>query len=95
MKERGGRIIVIPVKRRDRQTLHAAIKQWVKPFTTIQTDSWAGYNGLNTVNGYNHLVVNHFLYFVHPVTGVHTNTIEASWGAMRKVLILICASSEF
>lgn len=95
MKEEGGRIIVVPVKRRDRDTLEAAIVQWVKPFTSIVTDGWAGYRRLNRLRrGYNHLVVNHQMYFVHPATGVNTNTIEASWRALRSNLSKVGIRNE-
>jgi hypothetical protein len=95
MKEEGGRIIVIPVKRRDRRTLEAAIMQWVKPFTTIITDGWGGYTHLGRMGlGYNHLMVNHQMYFVHPVTGANTNTIESSWRALRANLSKVGIRNE-
>lgn len=78
---------MVPVKRRDAHTLQSVIKRYVKRFTTIYTDSWLGYNGLNFMGrGYNHFVVNHKIFFVHPVTGVHTNQIEASWRAIRALV---------
>lgn len=80
----GGRVVILPVKRRDAQTLEDAIKLWVDPLSTIATDCWKGYNRIEN-HGYFHQKVNHKRYFVHPGTGVHTNNIEATWRALRAV----------
>ena len=80
----GGRTIIIPVKRRNAQTLEAAISLWVDPLTTIITDSWRGYNNLGNL-GYTHHKIKHTRYFVHPASSMHTNNIEATWRALRLV----------
>ena len=33
-----------------------------------------------------HLTANHSYYFVHPVTSIHTNTIESQWWSLRRRL---------
>uniref|UniRef100_A0A914PMU4 ISXO2-like transposase domain-containing protein n=1 Tax=Panagrolaimus davidi TaxID=227884 RepID=A0A914PMU4_9BILA len=73
-----GRVIMCPVQYRDKRTLHALIKRWIKPGTTILSDCWAAYNGLEEL-GYKHLKVNHSKNFKDPVTGACTNRIESSW----------------
>ena len=42
------------------------------------SDLWAAYGGIGAM-GFQHLVVNHILNFVHPVTGAHTQNGENSW----------------
>ena len=56
------------VQSRDRVTLHGLITTYVLPGTTIRTDMWRGYDGLNAI-GYVHQTVNHTRNFVNPVTG--------------------------
>lgn len=51
------------------QTLHRIILGHVLPGTTIRTDEWNGYNGLNRL-GFIHETVNHSRHFVNPVTGL-------------------------
>ena len=46
--------------------------------TTIISDCWKAYSKLGDA-GYKHLTVNHSEHFKDPVTGAHTNSIEASW----------------
>ena len=56
------------VQSRDQATLHGLISNYVLPGTTIRTDMWRGYDGLNAI-GYIHQTVNHTRHFVNPVTG--------------------------
>lgn len=56
------------------------IKKHVKIGTTIHTDGWRGYIGLNQL-GFDHYIVNHSSKtnaFV-ALDGTHTQTIESSW----------------
>lgn len=66
------------------ETLTEVILRRVKPGTIIYTDCWKGYvtERLNKA-GMKHKTVNHSKYYVDPVTGVHTNTIEGTWGAIK------------
>ena len=50
--------------------------------TTIWTDGWRGYNSLADL-GFTHGTVIHKRHFVSP-TGIHTNRIEATWGAFKR-----------
>ena len=60
---------------RTHKILSIAIRNHVLQGSIIYTDSWKGYNGLNRY-GFRQMTVNHSESFVHPETGVNTNTIE-------------------
>lgn len=68
------------VPRRDAATLVPIIQRHIAAGSTIWSDEWAAYNGLNTL-GYNHQTVNHSVHYVDPTTGVHINNIESRWNA--------------
>lgn len=69
---------MIPVEKRDKNTLLPIIQRFIRPGTTIVSDLWKAYNCLKDV-GYRHLTVNHSLNFVDPVTRVNTNRVENLW----------------
>ena len=79
------RLEICPGNRRDAATLIPLIEKHVAPGTTIITDLWAGYSGLEGA-GYNHLTVNHTYNFVDPDTYAHTQHIESSWRPFKKKL---------
>ncbi|CAN7994638.1 unnamed protein product, partial [Ixodes pacificus] len=68
-RRRGGpvRLETIPNNCRDAATLIPLIQRHVAPGTTIMSDQWAAYNSL-PAHQFNHLTVNHSLYFVDPRT---------------------------
>ena len=49
----------------------------------MYTDQWAAYRQMQRRLGLNHRTVNHFLYFVDPVT-VHTQHAESNWSAAKE-----------
>lgn len=63
-----GKVFIVPVPNRTRETLLNVIKQWILPGTTIMSDMWRAYDCLNN-EGFTHLRVNHSLNFVDPDTG--------------------------
>lgn len=69
---------LVPVEKRDAETLLPIILQYIKPGTTIVSDMWSAYNSINSL-GFQHFRVNHSLYFVDPVTRVNTNRVENLW----------------
>jgi len=71
---------------RTADTLLGLIQQWIILGTTIISDGWASYHGLDNLVGYTHQVVVHDQNFVDPVTGAHTNTIEGRWKYLRRHL---------
>lgn len=79
--ERGsGRRFLEAVDLRNAETLLAVLRKYVMPGTTIISDCWRAYGGIEKMpEGYRHFDVNHSENFVDPVTGAHTNTIESTW----------------
>ena len=68
---------LIPVDKRDEQTLLPIIQKWIKPGTTIISDCWKAYTNLEKY-GYTHKTLNHSEEFVNK-DGDSTNKIEGHW----------------
>jgi hypothetical protein len=77
------RMFAMVVPDRSADTLLAAIRERIHPESTIHSDLWRGYGGIESVLGMEHRTVNHSLHFRDPDTGVHTNTIEGTWNGLR------------
>ena len=77
---------MVVVEARDKDTLTKAVFENVRAGTTIYTDCWAGYRGLELMGlGFDHNTVNHAHNFVNPLDrDVHTNTIERYWRCLRE-----------
>jgi len=73
------------VPRRNGVTLLPVIQRTIIPGSEIWSDEWRGYNGLAAA-GYVHRRVNRSQHFVNPVTGVHTNNIEARLAACKSTM---------
>jgi transposase-like protein len=74
------RLVLCPNNKRTATELLPIIEKYIEPGTTIRTDFWRAYDGLDAM-GYQHEKVNHsdkLNPFISP-DGVHTNRIEASW----------------
>lgn len=77
--------VVLFVCKRDRQTLVPLIRDYVLLGSTIYTDGWSAYTGLDRA-GYTHMVVNHKKNFVDPTTGACTNAVEGYWSRLKRFL---------
>lgn len=77
--------IVFRVPNRKRETLLPIMQRHILPGTTIHSDEFTPYRTLHN-HGYIHLTVNHSENFVDPFTGVHTNTVEGLWSAVKRKL---------
>ena len=75
--------LLLSLPDRSKDTLHSYIKKFVLPGTTIITDAWGGYNGLESA-GFQHRVVCHKHNFVNPEDLAHTQRIESLWRWVRK-----------
>ena len=76
------RFEVCPNNCRDAATLLAIIGRHVEPGTTVITDCWKSYSGLDA-QGFQHLTVNHSCHFVDPDTWANTQRIESFWRAIK------------
>ena len=89
MLERGtNKIRFFHVADRTAATLLPKIAANVEAGSTIVSDGWAVYGGVvNLQQQYNHQWVNHNMHFVDPNNpNVHTQGIEATWGALKTSL---------
>jgi transposase len=83
--ERGGHVLAIVANDASRKTLHGIAKEYVLPESTIYTDEWNGYRGLEKINGYDHRRINH-AQGVYVMGDIHTNTIEGFWSLVKRGL---------
>ncbi len=81
--ERGGRVIAIAGSDASSKTLHGVAKEFILPESTVYTDEWKGYNGLDKINGYQHRRINHSA-GVYVMGTTHTNTIEGFWSLVKR-----------
>ena len=72
------------VENRSAAVLLDVIRRHVKPQTTIVTDAWKGYTGLDAPNSqYSHAIINHSTRFSDGA-GIYTQTIEGIWHHLRR-----------
>lgn len=79
-----GRVIAGIVEDRTRRTLHTNIVQRVKPGSTIVTDDWISYRGLNSL-GFEHVTVNHSVGYFNQ-DGFSTGQIDSYWATLRRTM---------
>ena len=84
MRQRGGKVIAMPIKMTDKGTIQDIIFKHVEEDTTVYTDEHRSYDGLDE-EGYEHDTVNHGA--GEYVDGdVHTNNIESVWAVFKRGL---------
>lgn len=84
IKQRDGRVKVMPVTDTTSKTIHRLIQKTVAHGTIVCTDEYRSYNGLQT--SYNHLRVNHS--GGQYVDGIaNTNSIENFWSIFKRGFI--------
>ena len=71
-------VFMYTVPDRSGATLLPIVQQSIAPGSTIMSDMWAAYGGIQVL-GFTHLQVNHTYNFVDPETGAHTQNIENAW----------------
>ena len=75
------------VNSRDKDTLIPIIQRIVLPGSIIHSDEWRAYNDLRRLPNpqpYRYATVNHSANVVDPITGVHTNHVEAMWSRAKR-----------
>ena len=71
---------------RNKENLHRILIENVHSGSTIITDGWRGYWGIDN-EGYSHLTVNHRYHFVDPVDrSIHTQHVERVWRSLKEVI---------
>lgn len=83
-KER--RVFMVRVPNRSANTLIPILSAHIRPGSIVHSDLWKAYCCLTDDTGLEHRTVNHSCNFKDPVTGVHTNTIEATWSAFKRTI---------
>jgi IS1 family transposase len=78
------KMFVVPVERRDEETLKAVVKSHVLHGSRIQTDMWRGYCWIDDDPDYIHETVNHSIGFKNSETGVHTNVVEGTNSGIKR-----------
>lgn len=81
MLERGGKVIAQVVRGRTRADLLRPIAKHVNPLTTVMTDDYSSYYGLQAPR-YQHEVIDHTISYVEG--NVHTNSIESFWALLKR-----------
>ncbi|XP_043197239.1 uncharacterized protein LOC122368684 [Amphibalanus amphitrite] len=84
--QRTGELRLIRVDRRDAATLLPLIQRHIAPGTTVYSDEWAAYHGIDAIPGgnYIHRTVNHQNNFINPADqAVHTQGIEGAWSRAK------------
>ena len=79
------------VPRRDADTLLPIIQEFAHPGSTVYSDGWNAYNDIANL-GYVHGRVIHQENFVDPVTGVHTQGVEAYWSRVKQKIKAVYGS---
>jgi transposase-like protein len=79
-----GTVLTGIIADRKRVTLHAHIARHVRPGSTVITDDWVGYKGLDQL-GFSHISVNHSQGFFNQ-QGFSTCEIDACWASLRRLM---------
>ncbi|KAG0418853.1 hypothetical protein EQH57_0645 [Dictyocoela roeselum] len=77
------KIYLTEIKDKKEPTLIPLIMEKIIHGSKIYTDCFSTYNLIDQ-NIFTHKNVNHSKYFVDSITGVHTQTIEANWSALKR-----------
>jgi transposase-like protein len=82
MRERGGQVRAEVIPNIKGETLKPRVHKAVKAGSTVYTDQWTGYTGLES--RYDHETINHLENYVEG--RVHTNGIENFWSLLKRGL---------
>jgi transposase-like protein len=79
---RPGRVVAKTIPDVSKATLHGAVRKYVLPKSTVFTDDFSSYDGLD-IRGYKHRRIRHSAN-VYVMGDVHTNTIEGFWSLVKR-----------
>jgi transposase len=79
---RPGRVIAKTLPDVSKASLHGAIHEYVLPSSTVFTDDFSSYDGLE-IRGYKHKRIRHSAK-VYVMGDIHTNTIEGFWSLVKR-----------
>lgn len=82
MLQRNGKVTTKVIQDREKETLHGHIADCIAEGTTIYSDEWGPYSGLN--EKYVHQVINHAEQYVNG--RIHTNGMENFWSLLKRGL---------
>ena len=85
------------VQNRSAEILLSLIKKYVKSGTEIHSDQWAAYEDISSIDvnpPFIHKTVNHSKWFKDPITGVHTNNVEAYWCSIKRRFKMLNGTSR-
>jgi transposase len=83
MLERGGELVTRVVAGRHKAAMRGLIHSQVLPGTTVNTDEFGGYHGLDAC-GFNHVTVNHKAGEYATPCGKGVNTVEGFWAQLKR-----------
>lgn len=83
VERNGGRVKAVVANDATKLTLHTIAKKYILPESTVFTDEYCAYDGLNISGGYDHKRINHST-GVYVMGDVHTNTIEGFWSLVKR-----------
>jgi transposase-like protein len=84
MRERGGRTKAMPIPEVTRQALYLAAMRNIEKCSTLHTDEFAGYTGINRLS-YGHETINH-KQGEYSRKGITTNGIESVFAVLKRGL---------
>ena len=85
VERKGGRVVARTSNDVTGETLRGFVKEFVLPKSTVFTDEFRSYNGLERIEGmeYTHKRINHESK-VYVMGDIHTNTIEGFWSLVKR-----------
>ena len=83
MLERGGELVTRIVEGRHKAAMRGLIHQHVLPGTTVNTDEFGGYYGLDAC-GFDHVTVNHKAGQYATKAGAGVNVVEGFWAQLKR-----------
>lgn len=85
MLQRGGDVSTHVIKAASSKTLHSLILEHVRAGSTINTDEWNGYRGLDEY-GFRHVTVNHRAGEYARSDGAGVNGMESFWSQLKRMI---------